>query len=419
MVKSYLVKIYVTTDENSNSSPLKAKLTIDQATGLIDYKEEGSENCVSIRNVKIGRKSNSFGISIKGGKEHSRPIMISKCDQRHLDLNVGDRIISCNDKSMVNATHKEAVEAIQSGTDTTNLQIRRESWKTTSWPISLPIIYSTLGTNSLWMARLSRATKFGDHCIEVASACLTSRLVIKCETEAVADDCVLALQRTKNHFANMKLFNKNLSKNTTLLKSDHFLKDLNTAAQYCIRMDWVFHEEDRKHYLMMLTSQELRFYNALPKYWDDWSKPVYGTPLLSSHIIEHKSNILLRAATQREVNVVEYRCSSVANWIQSIQEARNQNVRDVKEALVEVIYDNSTTYLGVHWLEGIRLYDARTRKVLLHKDCGDLSKIEDDNLANLILHFKDNSTHNLVLGDGLKPFIFVMLNFYAAKAMTH
>lgn len=63
------------------------------------------------------RKNSSFGISIKGGdrgtQDSARPIFISKCDRRHSNINIGDRIIACNDKSMLNASHKEAVEAIQ------------------------------------------------------------------------------------------------------------------------------------------------------------------------------------------------------------------------------------------------------------------------------------------------------------------
>jgi hypothetical protein len=51
--------------------------------------------------------------------------------------------------------------------DKLRLQLRSEAWKTTNWPIQLPKIYQDIGCNSLWMARLSRATKFGDHCIEV------------------------------------------------------------------------------------------------------------------------------------------------------------------------------------------------------------------------------------------------------------
>ena len=84
---------------------------------------------------------------------------------------------------MLNATHKEAVDAIQrlvkvrkwgwkkvfSSGDKLRLQVRSETWKTTHWPIELPKIYQELGCNPLWMARLSRATKFGDHCIEVTS----------------------------------------------------------------------------------------------------------------------------------------------------------------------------------------------------------------------------------------------------------
>jgi len=59
-------------------------------------------------------------------------------------------------------------------------------------------------------------------------------------------------------------------------------------------MDWVFHENERKHYLMMLTTQELRFYDALPTDWEGWTRPVFGTSLLSAHIIDKKCKFLIR-----------------------------------------------------------------------------------------------------------------------------
>ena len=170
-------------------------------------------------------------------------------------------------------------------------------------------------------------------------------------------------------------------------------------------MDWVFHENERKHYLMMLTTQELRFYDSLPTDWEGWTKPVFGTSLLSAHIIDkkckfqlfiqniyfHPANILIRMATQRDVRAMELRCSGVKNWLSSIKETRNDNVRDIKEALVEVIYNNSTAYLGVHWIEGIRLYEAKTRNVIMHQEASSLANIDDDNKANLTLEFKNSS----------------------------
>ena len=88
---------------------------------------------------------------------------------------------------------------------------------------------------------------------------------------------------------------------------------------------------------------------------------------------------------------MELRCSGGKNWLNSIKEIRNDNVRDIKEALVEVIYNNATAYLGIHWLEGIKLYEAKTRNVLMHQESSSLANIDDDNKANLTLEFKDSS----------------------------
>ena len=94
-----------------------------------------------LRQVRIQRCSDGFGISIKGGREHSRPIIISKCDSRHKDIKLGDRLISCNEKSLLNSYHKEAVEAIRNSGDIVKFELQGENWEKSEMPIQIPKIY--------------------------------------------------------------------------------------------------------------------------------------------------------------------------------------------------------------------------------------------------------------------------------------
>eukprot|EP00794_Sanderia_malayensis_P000542 gene542-1196_t len=71
-----------------------------------------------IRIVEIHReKSQGFGISITGGKEHGVPILISEIHEgmpahECHDLYIGDAILSVNSKDLRDATHAEAVDVL-------------------------------------------------------------------------------------------------------------------------------------------------------------------------------------------------------------------------------------------------------------------------------------------------------------------
>ena len=91
--------------------------------------------------MRIQKNSGGFGISIKGGKEHGRPIIISKCDSRHKDIKLGDRLISCNNKSLLNSYHKDVVEAIRNSGEVVKFEVQGENWEKKEMPIEVPEIY--------------------------------------------------------------------------------------------------------------------------------------------------------------------------------------------------------------------------------------------------------------------------------------
>lgn len=81
-----------------------------------EYPEPGTTD---VRIVRLDKEENvGLGISIKGGRENSMPIVISKIfpnmtAAQSSELFVGDAIIRCNGLDLVNATHDEAVAALK------------------------------------------------------------------------------------------------------------------------------------------------------------------------------------------------------------------------------------------------------------------------------------------------------------------
>ena len=121
----------------------------------------------------------------------------------------------------------------------------------------------------------------------------------------------------------------------------------------------------------------------------------------------------------------------------------------MKEALVEIIYQEEKAFLGMHHDKGLRLYvlkgiyksicevskfsdGKRTLKWTRHATT--IVDIDDRDNSKLLLSFSDGSKVGIsplfdfrtatllilfqftfILGDGLRPFIFLILNFLEAR----
>jgi len=50
-------------------------------------------------------------------------------------------------------------------------------------------------------------------------------------------------------------------------------------------LDWFYSEKEKKHYMMVLTSHELRLYYSIPTEWKEWNKPVKTISLLATRAV--------------------------------------------------------------------------------------------------------------------------------------
>ena len=60
---------------------------------------------------------------------------------RNVGICVGDRILSCNNQSLLNSTHREAVDAIKNQSDVCTVEVQSQVWESRPWPIKPPEIY--------------------------------------------------------------------------------------------------------------------------------------------------------------------------------------------------------------------------------------------------------------------------------------
>jgi len=82
----------------------------------------------TLREVNLSRQPDgSLGISIKGGREHNLPILISRVSSTQdaaRDVYIGDAIVRVNNNLLVDFTHDEALELLQSAGSTVRLTLK-------------------------------------------------------------------------------------------------------------------------------------------------------------------------------------------------------------------------------------------------------------------------------------------------------
>ena len=182
---------------------------------------------------------------------------------------------------------------------------------------------------------------------------------------------------------------------------------------------------------MALNNLELRLYNSLPTSWADWDHPAHILPLLGTSILLQKGlnerhvrvlvlksisdTLVIRTGTRKEVEIRQFQGANLKAWLHAINEAKYLYVEKVEEALVEIVYKQETAFLGMHRLEGFKLYqitpDGKRPKgnlimnrfqdyrIILEptwtRHASTMCEIDDDQERTLILSFNDKSKERI------------------------
>ena len=82
---------------------------------------------LQLRTVKLRRTSDGqLGISIKGGRDHNLPILVSKVCRFEEDdhLYIGDAIVKVNENFLTSVTHDEAINILRNAGSEVTLTVK-------------------------------------------------------------------------------------------------------------------------------------------------------------------------------------------------------------------------------------------------------------------------------------------------------
>ena len=91
------------------------------------------------------------------------------------------------------------------------------------------------------------------------------------------------------------------------------------------------------------------------------------------------------------MEILEIQCWNVRSWYENIHRITKEYVKSINQSEVEVFYENKKYCLGINRSNGFILYNVPNREIVWQKSLELLSRIDDDNKANLTIEFKDNT----------------------------
>ena len=103
--------------------------------------------------------------------------------------------------------------------------------------------------------------------------------------------------------------------------------------------------------------------------------------------------LIVRTGTRNEIEIRQFQGINLKSWEKEIKEASRAYVDKVEEALVEIIHNDATAFLGMHRSEGLKLYTVKDEKRKLEwtKHASAITEIDDSSENTLKLKFNDKT----------------------------
>ena len=103
--------------------------------------------------------------------------------------------------------------------------------------------------------------------------------------------------------------------------------------------------------------------------------------------------LIIRTGTRDTIEIRQLQGVNIKSWEREIKAASRAYVDKVEEALVEIIHNDQTAFLGMHRSEGLKLYTVKDdkRKLEWTKHASNINEIDDSVENTLILKFNDKS----------------------------
>lgn len=457
----------------SQPCPMMLTLNIDSLTLQKELDEEATiEIDPKVRVVEIDKgEGRSLGVSVKGGREHNLPILISRLPEdkpaaRSRKLFVGDAILRINGRSVLHDTHEEAVRLLKKTGPIVRLHVKHyevasrflrksnmsrrtsdssittylkseDGWRTPTTPDSRSLNGFELEdcfSSERWMpvvqipllmAYITRYVRGSDrlrhNAFEVCGASGQNSGIIHC-------DDLLAMSQWTKHITNnitgltnlqMKLFNRDLPSVEHIVYMGWVCEGYLNADQTC--QDWM-------ERFLALKGSELYIFDQPPREQQDWLKcqnvhSVYQAmfrKVRESENIDERQHCFLIQTTSGSSHYisVETRQELIrieSSWLQCVHQA----VLRLGSKVFRVSCDGVSSDLTLDWSGGFALYDVETRLCCWKYKFSQLKSSSDDGQCRLRLDFLSADGTELhtreVDCEALQPLLFCMHAFLTAK----
>ncbi|CAK5052193.1 unnamed protein product [Meloidogyne enterolobii] len=417
----------------------------------------------------IKREGEGIGISIQGGAEAGRPIVISKifsgmpADQTN-SLFVGDVILAVNGESMANTKHEEAVRALKQAGKVVNLQgkfleiqyrrdlhLRREnilhrlSWDDTpttvaTTPSLLPsdrlstiniIQESHQNSRRIFALKLSFVTRtplvpneedFEGRIIEIRSHSARHVLTLRCANSLEADAWFEAI-----HACVEALLTHALAQVNLILGQNPQVRRMGWLAEQspsdCGRWRAVF---------VALTVNDLLIYDSVPAIKQEWARPMIMRPLIATRVVQTTArsfpviaglsdviSFTTRTGTQEGIRTHLFRVEThreLASWVKTMI----QNTYEACETTLQVnapcIWQERRCELNIHLERGLSLNDSAGGQLHWEYPFEAIRVTGDDGKQFLWIEFiGGGGEQELDLLGSPKAVVFILHTFLATK----
>uniref|UniRef100_A0A914I977 Syntrophin n=1 Tax=Globodera rostochiensis TaxID=31243 RepID=A0A914I977_GLORO len=402
------------------------------------------------RFVRILKQENQgLGISIQGGAEGGRPIVISKifsgmpADQTGA-LFVGDVILAVNGESLVNARHDEAVRALKHAGKMVNLQVqyrrdlhlRRENMlNRLSWEESR--VGSSVGPAANGRCTGEAMRSFGlklafvtrnplededleNRTIEIRSHSARHVLTLRCSTFTEADAWFEAIHSCADALLTQALAQVNL-----ILGQSPQVRRMGWLAEQDSEVGW-------RAVFVALTVHDLLLYESVPAIKQEWANPAITRPLIATRVVQTTArsfpvimglsdviSFSTRTGTQEGVRTHLFRLEThreLATWVKAIIQNTYEACETIQQVSAPCIWNDQQCELSIQLDRGVKLSTSADGQLLWQYPFEAIRATGDDGQQFLWMDFGEPPGEQEVdLLCSPKAVVFILHTFLATK----
>ncbi|XP_050541714.1 gamma-1-syntrophin [Daktulosphaira vitifoliae] len=400
-----------------------------------------------LRYVTVTRKNGSLGISVKGGRENSLPILISKIPEggaAHYTkrLFVGDAIIKVNDNLITNVCHDEALRILRSSGQNVTLLVKH-------YKAAAPFLLGSKGNDNnnnedsenddeeiwtdfitipLMMGYVTRYVQGTDKLrrngFEVHGMNGSNSSIIHCDNVNSLSEWIKFISENIDNLAEIqiKLYNLNFGINEKIeymgWVNEGVLNNNHPWQSYCARF-------------MIIRGRDVLLFDTPPMSIAEWldCEVVYKLYESMLRLVKDSENVDQRQncfLLQTSSGVSRYFSMETRQSLHNVQCAWHRSIctsmMNIKSRTFYVLYGNNQqpSNLILDWDNGFTLYDNWTNSNVWIYKFSELRGSSDDHISRLKLHFNNAGcieTKELVCQD-LQSLLFCVHAFLTAKVVS-